>query len=191
MRYRLEGNWTKGLAFDLHTLASTYLGDDALGHPQFDNTRSEMGELVYRLKSRGDKAVVEQITSLLDPIRGIETFDAIIPVPASKPRAIQHVDIIAEALGKRRGVRVLKGHLIKTGRATELKGVDNPQERAKILEKSILVSGRDDISGQKVLLLDDIYRSGATLNACCAVLKEQAGVGEVSVLTMTKTRSKR
>ena len=45
MRHRLEGNWTKGLAFDWHTLASTYLGDDAHGRPQFDNTRKEQAKV--------------------------------------------------------------------------------------------------------------------------------------------------
>ena len=42
MVYQLTGNWNKGLAFDLHTLTSTYLGDDEYGHPHFDNQRSEM-----------------------------------------------------------------------------------------------------------------------------------------------------
>ena len=54
MRHELKGDWTKGLAFDQHTLASVYLGDNAYGYPQFENTRSEMGELLYRLKSKGE-----------------------------------------------------------------------------------------------------------------------------------------
>lgn len=190
MRYKLEGNWTKGLAFDLHTLDSTYLGDNEYGHPQFDTTYSEMGGLLRRLKYRGEQAVVSDIVALLDPIKGIETFDAIIPVPSSKARAVQPVDAIAEALGARRGVRVLTGYLTKTGSA-ELKGIDDAEERAQALEDHIVIAGKDDISGRKVLLLDDLYRSGATLNTCCAVLKKQAKVGDISVLTMTKTRSNR
>ncbi|WP_306259177.1 hypothetical protein [Pararhizobium sp. IMCC21322] len=86
MRYRLEGNWKKGLAFDLHTLASTYLGTDEFGHDRWDTTRSEMGELVYQLKYQNDKSVVPKIIELLKPIGKIEQFDAIIPVPSSKDR---------------------------------------------------------------------------------------------------------
>lgn len=190
MRYRLQGNWTKGLAFDLHTVASVYLGPDEFGHDRFDNTRSEIGELIYQLKYRRDQSVVPKIIELLSMIKGIENFDAIIPVPSSKARAVQPVDSIASALGKQRGVSVLTGYLIKEGNA-ELKGIHDPDQRVKALENTIKISGKEDISGQRVLLLDDLYRSGATLNACCNVLKQQAKIADVSVLTMTKTRSNR
>lgn len=49
----------------------------------------------------------------------------------------------------------------------------------------------DDFQGKRVLLLDDLYRSGVTLNTCCSVLCQNAKVSEVCVLTLTKTRSKR
>ena len=190
MRYELKGNWRRGWAFDLHTLDSTYIGDDLHGHPQFDTTYSEMGHLVRRLKYQNDQSVLPQIIALLEPIRGIETFDAIVPVPSSKTRALQPVDAIAAALGGRRGVKVLKSYLVKT-ESIELKNITDPGEREKQLQGQIVITGTDDISGQKVLLLDDLYRSGATLNACSTVLKEQAKVGDLCVLTMTKTRSNR
>ena len=98
MRHRLKGNWTKGLAFDLHTVASVYLGPDEFGHDRFDNTRSEIGELVYQLKYKHDQSAVPKIIDLLSVIQGIEKFDAIIPVPSSKARAVQPVDAIAKAL---------------------------------------------------------------------------------------------
>ena len=50
MTIEIEGNWAKGLAFDVHTLSSTYLGPNEFGHDQWENTRSEMGELLYKLE---------------------------------------------------------------------------------------------------------------------------------------------
>ncbi len=190
MRHKLEGNWKKGVAFDIHTLASVYLGVDDQGYKRFDNTRSEIGELVYQLKYHSDKSAVPKIIELLTAIQGIDSFDAIIPVPSSKARTLQPVDAIAQALGDQRGVPVLVGYLNKEGNA-ELKGIDDPDERAKVLDNSITITGKNDISGKKVLLLDDLYRSGATLSVCCNVLKKHANVGEITVLTMTKTRSNR
>lgn len=190
MVYEISGSWTKGAAFDLHTVASTYLGVDEYGHDRFDNTRSEIGELVYQLKYRNDQSAVPKIIELLKKVGGIETFDAIIPVPSSKPRAIQPVDAIAQALGQQRGVPVLTGYLTKNGNV-ELKGIADPADRDQALADSIVVSGTTDISGKGVLLVDDLYRSGATLNACCRVLKRTAKVGNICVLTMTKTRSNR
>lgn len=191
MRYRLIGNWKNGLAFDLHTVASTYLGPDQFGHDRYDNTRSEIGELVYQLKYQNSKSTIPNIVALLGVIEGIEKFDFIIPVPSSKVRAFQPVDAIAEELGRQRGVPVLTGYLEKIRGGAELKGVDDPGERAEGLRGAIRIAGDINISGKAVLLVDDLYRSGATLSACCFVIYEQAKVESVSVLTMTKTRSKR
>ena len=47
---KVDGNWDKGLAFDVHTLSSTYLGPDEYGHDLWDTTRTEMGQLIYSLK---------------------------------------------------------------------------------------------------------------------------------------------
>ena len=114
MRHKIEGNWEKGLAFDIHILASTYLGPNEYGHAQFENTRSDIGELVYQLKYRNDKTAIPKIVELLKALGGIEKFDAIIPVPSSKKkRPYQPVDEIAKALGAQRGVEVLVGFLDK------------------------------------------------------------------------------
>ena len=44
-------------------------------------------------------------------------------------------------------------------------------------------------TGKNVLLFDDLFRSGATMNAITDVLLNQGQVTSVSVLTITKTRS--
>ncbi len=146
-----------------------------------------MGELVYQLKSRDDQSAVPKIINLLASLSGIDTLDVIIPVPSSRVRALQPVDAIALALGKDRGVTVLVGYLNKEGDA-ELKNIDDPAERANALRSGIKIAGKENIAGKRVLLLDDLYRSGATLEACCNVLRTQANVRDIWVLTMTKTR---
>ncbi len=69
----------------------------------------------------------------------------------------------------------------------ELKNVDN----AKRLE---LLGGAHSIEGgglrdRRVLLLDDLYQSGATLNAITLLLKEAGGVSAVFALALTRARS--
>lgn len=151
-----------------------------------------MGELIYQFKYRQDRTAVNKIIALLQGIKGIEKFDAIIPIPSTnKTRAYQPVDEIARALGAQRGVDVLIGFLEKKAGGQELKGVDDPDERHKLLANAIFIAGDRDISGENVLLVDDLYRSGATLNAATDILYKKAEVSSVSVLTMTKTRSKR
>lgn len=192
MTIEIKGNWKKGFSYDEHTLGSVYLGPDQFGHKRWETERTVMGELVYQLKNKNDKSAVGKIVDLLEKYKGIEKFDAIIPIPSTKKnRAYQPVDEIAAELGARNGVKVLVGLLIKKAGGPELKNVEDPDERKELLKDAISLSGDPDISGQNVLLLDDLYRSGATLSVATDILLEKAKVESVSVLTMTKTRVKR
>ena len=191
MAHILEGNWRRGLAFELHTLASKYLGDDAFGRPHFDTERSEMGELVYRLKNNGDKSAVVKIVKLLDKIKGLEGFDYIIPVPATnKNRPYQPVELIAKAISERRGIELLTDYLVNTG-GKQLKEVTDPLDRDELLHNALKIAGTKSIENKKVLLLDDIYRSGSTLKIATELLYREGKARVVDVLTMTKTRTNR
>lgn len=192
MSIKLEGNWKNGFAFDVHTLSSTYLGVNESGHDQWDNTRSEIGELLYQLKYRSDGTVIQQIVKLLDKITGIETMDYIIPVPSSNQlRRLQPVIEIARSLGSHRNVAVIEDVLCKKAGGPELKNVTDIKERERLLEERLYLQQSDGIKGRNILLIDDLYRSGATLRAATRLLYERAEVQNVYVLTMTKTRSNR
>ena len=68
---RIPGRWRDGRALDIHTVSSVYVGDDELGDAQFDTKRSDMGELLYRLKYRADRLVVS-----VEEARGWPTREA-------------------------------------------------------------------------------------------------------------------
>jgi len=192
MTIEIEGNWRKGRAFDVHTLSSTYLGQNEAGYDKWESTRSEMGELVYQLKYRQDKSKLPAIVSLLDKIKGIEQFDYIIPIPPSdSSRVFQPVNEIALALGKRRGVKVLTDFLAKGPGGQQIKNVIDAEERQRLLRESMHIKASYSIAGKSVLLVDDLYRSGATLRVATDLLLKEAKVSDVCVLTMTKTRSNR
>ncbi len=192
MTIELKGNWKRGFAYDVHTLDSVYMGVDEHGHDSWQTTRSEMGELLYRLKYQGDASVVGQIVDRLGKYKGLETMDAIIPVPSTnKQRKIQPVLAIAQALAKRIHVPVLDNVLQKQTGGQELKNVDDPQERQALLKTSLTLNPNSNLAGKNILLLDDLYRSGSTLTVATDILYQQAKVKNVFVLVMTKTRSKR
>lgn len=192
MAYKITGNWKKGLAFDKHTLSSSYLGIDEFGHDKWNNTRSEMGELVYQLKYQGKTDVIPKIIELLDGIKGIEEMDLIVSIPPTdENRQFQPVSLIAQALGKHRNVKVDSDLQLKKQGGSQLKNIDDPIERQRLLRDSITISTSRDVSGLKILLIDDLYRSGATLSVATDLLLKQGQASSVSVLTMTKTRSKR
>jgi competence protein ComFC len=192
MSIKLNGNWKIGFAHDVHTLSSTYMGVNEYGRDRWDTTRSEMGELVYQLKYQNNRFAITKIVDLLSKYKGLETMDAIIPVPCSnKNRPVQPVYEIAQELGKRVRVQVLDNVLIKADGGSELKNIDDPQIRKELLKKYMSLSGKYNLTRKNVLLVDDLYRSGATLAVATDILYQQARVKDVYVLAMTITRSKR
>lgn len=192
MGYKLEGNWVAGFAYDLHTLSSEYLGQDEYGHDRYNNTRSEMGELVYQLKYQHDSSVANKIVDLLQVIKGFDKMDVVVPIPPSnQSRGNQPVYTIATEFGRRFSIPVYLDLLAKTKGSQEFKGIVDPDERQKALKDSMNIAKHHDLSGKNVLLLDDLYRSGSTLRVATELLYSEADAKNVYVLTMTKTRSNR
>ena len=140
MTIEIKGDWKKGLAFDVHTLSSTYLGPNEFGYDQFDNIRSEMGDLVYKLKYQNDRSTLASIVALLDKIKGIDQFDYIIPIPPTdQGRKFQPVTEIALAIGKKNGIEVLTDVLKKKAGGPQLKNVNDPEKRKELLKDSLYI----------------------------------------------------
>jgi len=192
MGIKIHGNWKKGIALDLHTKSSEYLGVDEFGHDRFETIRSEMGELVYKLKYKSDLSVVPQIVNAIVKIGGIEKMDYIIPVPPSNiHRRFQLVFIIAEELSKKIDVELATDLILKIRETPELKNIADNKERDNITRDAFSLNDTYNLSGLKVLILDDLYRSGTTLRAITSLLHEEGKVKNVYVVTLTKTRSTR
>lgn len=186
----LIGNWQWGSAYDIHTISSQHYTDES-GRDRWNNTRSEMGELVYKLKYKSDKSVTKRIVSLLlKGYTGLGGVDAIIPAPPSKQRSFQPVYEICQELGSLVNVPVLYSVLLKKSESQELKGIEDVGERSRILKSSMYIHSKNNLAGKSVLLIDDLYRSGATLRVATELLYS-IRVKNVYVLTMTRTRSKK
>jgi predicted amidophosphoribosyltransferase len=190
---KLVGKWTVGYALDVHTTSSTYIGDDEYGHPQFDTRRSEIGELLYRLKYGNDKSVITVITETAsDFVRKQKwLIDLVIPVPPSRGgRTFQPVNALAKALADQLDISFCPGCVVKVKDTPELKGVYDLDKRLVLLEGAFAIA-RTKVASKTVLVFDDLYRSGATLSSVCEVLSKQGGVKSVYALTLTMTRRHR
>ena len=191
---RISGNWTEGFVLDVHTLSSTFLGYDEFGHERFDTKRSELGELLFRLKSRADSSALDDILQtvveyLTKSWRIVASLDLIIPMPPSNiSRPSQPVLKLARGVSSRTGILVLEDALVKIKETPQLKNVYDYHERTELL-KDAFRAERSLVQGKSLLLLDDLYRSGATMNEASRVLRETGNAKMVYVLALTKTRS--
>ena len=113
----------------------------------------------------------------------------IVPVPPSGHRPVQPVIILARGIGKALGLPVVES-VTTTRPANQLKGVMERERRNELLEGLYAVD-RNVTADKSILLFDDLYRSGATLNAATDLLMNQGDASAVRVLTVTRMRSNR
>ncbi|PIQ96127.1 MAG: hypothetical protein COV67_11205 [Nitrospinae bacterium CG11_big_fil_rev_8_21_14_0_20_56_8] len=186
----IKGQWDAGYALDFHTVSSDFAGYDEFGHPQYDTKRTELGELLYRLKYREDQSVIEGI------VRTVANFvrfrinwpiEVIVPVPPSNKRKVQPVIVLADKLARISGVEYCPNGLTKIKNTPQLKNVYDPIERRKLLA-GVFQADPSKIRGKKVLLFDDLFRSGATMNEVSSLLKTSGEASHVYVLAVTRTR---
>jgi predicted amidophosphoribosyltransferase len=187
---KISGAWRQGYVLDYHTLSSDFIGHDEFGNPRFDTKRPEVGELLYQLKYMRNtdalKALVGVAVSFVR--KWSPNVDAIIPVPATRVRRPQPVVELAIGLGKSLNLPVLDGFVRNVKNTKELKNVFDYDERIKLLKDAYKVRDQS-LSGKSVLLFDDLYRSGATLNAVTKILYDQGQCSTVYALALTRTRT--
>jgi competence protein ComFC len=189
---RIKGRWREGFALDYHTLRSLYLGDDEYGHPQFETERSPIGELLYRLKYHSDTSVLDALVNTMVEfvLQWKPNVDVLVPVPPSRQtRSQQPVLVLAESLGKRLGIPVVADAISRTKDLPELKNVFDYDERQRLLSGAYTAES-SLVAGRRALLFDDLYRSGATMNAIASALYDVGRVENVYALAVTRTRSK-
>lgn len=111
--------------------------------------------------------------------------DALIPVPIHpsrrRERGFNQAELLAEGIGKRLGIPVCSGMLIRNKKTAPQKQL-NPMERLHNLEQAF--GAGEWVDGvESVILVDDIYTTGSTVEACTRVLKRM-GVKRVYFVTV-------
>src|SRR5277367_4152622 len=121
----INGPWRFGFVLDYQIVSSTFTGYDAYGHPQFATTRTDIGELLYRLKYRRDMSVIEEIIGAVAGFMQSRAWEPpislIVPMPASQSRREQPVHILANALGMHLGVSIETEAVKKEKKTPQLK----------------------------------------------------------------------
>jgi ComF family protein len=162
----------------------------------------ELREMVHLLKYEGMRAVARLLGRML--AQTIETLKdkasselMVVAVPLfpakERQRGYNQAVLLAEAALKELKksapewrLRAVHG-AIRRVKDTQSQFELTPRGRRRNLQGAFAVSETADLSGREVLLVDDIYTTGATARACAAVLR-QAGASRVWVATVSRAQ---
>lgn len=187
---RINGNWDLGYSLDKHTLQSIYLGENQWGHAEFDTTRSEIGQALFLLKYRSDytkiPVIADQISESLSQY--FSTACLVIPMPASKQRARQPVNEIALKVAKNMKIPCLENLLIKNVTTPQMKDIDSRDDKVDTLVKAFAINDVLGDGDYDILIIDDLYDTGSSLEAATKVLREYSKIRNVYVATATRKR---
>lgn len=115
-------------------------------------------------------------------------IDLIAPVPIyptkKRERSYNHAEILARFLSKSFAIPIESKNLKKI-KWTQSQSELDKRTRLKNVKDSFVAVDRKAFSGKNVLLVDDVYTTGATINECAKVLLE-AKAGRVYSLSLAR-----
>lgn len=116
----------------------------------------------------------------------LKKYDIILYVPMFKKhkllRGYNQAELIAKRMSKTLGIHLEKNNLIKIKDTKKQSTLTKAQRRINI-KNVFKVSKPEKIKNKRIILFDDIYTTGSTVNECSRVIKE-AGAKEIAVVTI-------
>jgi ComF family protein len=192
-----------GLPFEVPVETETLCTDCLTEPPDYTQARSVY---VYDEASRpmilkfkhGDQlhpaiAMGEWMSKAAAPL--LADTDLIVPVPLHPWRLFRRrynqAAILAQQIGAQSRKPVLLDGLRRV-RHTQSQGHHSRAERHKNIHNAFIVPRalQDKINGKKLLLVDDVLTTGATINECSRIL-QKAGASAIYVVTLARAKGLR
>ena len=153
-------------------------------------------ESMLRYKFGGLQVYCHAYGRLLAPVilrELADSYDLISWAPLSRDRlrrrGYDQAKLLARAVGRELRKPVVP--LLKKRRKTKAQsGIANAAERRANISGAYSLRKHADVAGRRVLLIDDIYTTGATLSECSRILR-MGGAADVVCATLAATPQKR
>lgn len=178
----------------------SHLCGDCLGQaPPFTRHRScakyegVVKEVILLFKYRGNEILGKYLADLVFRSLGGEDdlwdgVEAIVPVPLHpkklKKRGYNQAAVLARRLAGLKGIDLVENRLLKVRNNPAQTSLD-AAEREDNVRGAYRVKKADSLKGRVVLLVDDVFTTGATIGECSRALK-RAGVREVRAVTVAQ-----
>jgi len=148
-------------------------------------------KLVRRFKFEGRLDALDVlVVRLAERVRGLR-FDAIVPIPRHVARVRSEgsdpVFTLARALARSTGVPVVRGALVRARATPPQTGLSVAARRANVAESFRARPGA--LAGRRVLLLDDVATTGATLIEAARALRATSGARRITLAALAGTEA--
>lgn len=117
-----------------------------------------------------------------------EQWDMIVPVPLHPHKHMEREFNQAERLARRLSAATglpVQRRALRRVEPTRTQTLLSREERAANVRRAFALADEAGLEGKRIVLVDDVFTTGATTNACAKVLKE-AGAAEVCVWTVAR-----
>jgi ComF family protein len=147
-------------------------------------------QAVYDLKYHNIRSLAKPLATLMHDYADAQNLraDALIPVPLHakrlKDRGYNQSALLAREIGKLSSLPVMTDCLVRAKHTSPQAKTATVSERLKNVNEAFRCD-YSAVKGLKLLLIDDVATSGATLNAAAAALKA-GGAAEVWGLALAK-----
>lgn len=151
--------------------------------------RKRMLDYKFKEKSYLHRSFSEMILNSKENIEFIKRYDILIPVPIHKDRmrirGYNQSELIAKDLAYEiKNIKLENRVLIKTKNIIAQSSL-NKKQRENNIKDVYQIKSAEKVINKRILLLDDIYTTGSTVNECAKILKE-AGCKDVGIITIAK-----
>jgi len=122
------------------------------------------------------------------PLLRKEWWDMIVPVPLHPSKQVQREFNQAQRLGRHLSRAIglpLQARLLQRIKDTRTQTHLNRSERQSNMRQSFVCRRTQAVQGQRCIVFDDVFTTGATTNACARALQE-AGAREICIWTLAR-----
>ena len=147
---------------------------------------------IHRFKYRGKSGIGDLLSEIMadfaEKTWDMKVFSRILPVPLHRrrlrERGFNQAVILARGLSRRFNIPLDFTSLRRNLFTPPQVGLDRKQRLANV-QGAFIVTHPERIAGRRLLLVDDVFTTGSTLNECARVLI-QAKAEAVAVLTVAR-----
>lgn len=164
----------------------------------FDKARSiykyndTVQKLIHELKYNDFKIIAKffgrKVNNYFEKFSPFSKIDMIVPVPLhrtkKRSRGFNQSELLASAISDQINIKHIP-KLLKRTKFTDSQTKLSRSERQNNVAEAFKVNSKYDVKGKNILVVDDVFTTGSTVNSISRLLREQ-DVGKIFIFTIAR-----